>query len=65
MKGNFLLVISFILNLLCVVDNEESGVMDLGIEGELIVIDVVIILNRLDENGNFIKEEFGGYLIKV
>ena len=59
-KGNLSLVISSTSNSSRAADNEESGVTDPGIEGESTVTDAVIILNRLDENGNLTKEEFGG-----
>ena len=58
-KGNLSLVISSTSNSSRAADNEESGVTDPGIEGESTVTDAVIILNRLDENGNLTKEEFG------
>ena len=64
-KGNLSLVISSTSNSSRAADNEESGVTDPGIEGESTVTDAVIILNRLDENGNLTKEEFGGYLTKA
>lgn len=64
-KGNLSLVISSTSNSSRAADNEESGATDPGIEGESTVTDAVIILNRLDENGNLTKEEFGGYLTKA
>ena len=61
-KGNLSLVISSSSNSSRAGDNENSGTTDPGIEGESTVTDAVIILNRLDDNGNLTQEEFGGYL---
>lgn len=64
-KGNLSLVISSSSNSSRAGDNENSGTTDPGIEGESTVTDAVIILNRLDGNGNLTQEEFGGYLTEA
>ncbi len=61
-KGNLSLVISSSSNSSRAGDNENSGTTDPGIESESTVTDAVIILNRLDDNGDLTQEEFGGYL---